>query len=93
MPGMVSGISHAGFSAGLSTLSMGSVLQHPENLYLPFFPGVTFRFLVCFTAARGLAPDAMRETAQALSVACGSAIPCGKTTMQKCRCFCILYWY
>lgn len=64
MPDVVSGISHVGFPAGVSTLSMGSVLQHPENLSLLFFPGVTFSFLVCFIAARGLAPHTM-------SVACG----------------------
>lgn len=54
-PDMTNGISHAGFSPGVSTLSMDRVFQNPENLSLPFFPGVTFSFLVCFAAVRGLA--------------------------------------
>ena len=60
VPDVVSRLSHAGCSAGVST-PVGSVLHHPENLSLPIFPSVTFSLLVCFAAARGLAPQTMRD--------------------------------
>lgn len=61
MPNLVSSISHAGCSAGVATLSVGTVLHHYENLSFPIFPGVTFSFSVCLAAARGLAPQTMRD--------------------------------
>jgi len=60
VPDVVSGISDAGCSAGVATLSMGSVLQHPEDIS-PFFSSITFSFLVCLAAA--MLRHTMRDSA------------------------------